>query len=296
MLGYFFAYFFRLFSQKSSKIPVICIGGILAGGVGKTPIVKEIAKKLPNSAVVMRGYGAKSVENVKVKKSDTATQVGDEARMLNNAGLPVFIGKNRLFSIQKAEKDGAAQVIMDDGFQNPSVKKDVSVLVFDENIGVGNGFMLPAGPLREPLHYGIRRADALIIIGNKGAESKIIKIAKKYKKPVFYAKSQAIDIGLVGNVVAFAGIGYPQKFFNSVAGFDQRNVTRLTTVPFPDHHNFSGDELRRLENVVGKRKAMLITTEKDWVRLSKDWQKKVRYVPLETTIEPEFWKWLKEKL
>jgi tetraacyldisaccharide 4'-kinase len=194
-------YFFRLFRQKISKRPVICIGNILAGGVGKTPVVMEIAKRI-HAPVVMRGYG----------RDKKVGDIGDEAKMMQKAGIRVLVG-DRKKNIRALNGEAAAgPIIMDDGFQNPTVKKDISILVFDQGIGLGNGFLLPAGPLREP-RSAVRRADAVIIIRGQKKNPKF-DIPKGI--PVFYAFARTIMPETSGKIVAFAGIGYPQKFFNAV--------------------------------------------------------------------------------
>ncbi|MCL1785914.1 MAG: tetraacyldisaccharide 4'-kinase [Alphaproteobacteria bacterium] len=262
----------RHFGQKKPKTPVICVGGLLAGGTGKTPIVREIAKRLSGSVVVMRGYKG-----------------GDEAKMLLSSGIPVITGADRKKSIDAAEKAGRKHIIMDDGFQNPTVKKYKSILVFDGKIGVGNGFMLPAGPLREPVRAGIRRADAVIIIGDRNQG--ISEIAKRYKKPVFSAKNRAVNPGISSNVFAFAGIGYPQKFFTSVGGMAGMEIVGAES--FPDHHMYSARDMEKIIRNAGDLGAdYIVTTEKDWVRLSPEYQERIDFIPLETTIEDGFWKWL----
>lgn len=266
-------YVFRLFYQKTSKRPVICIGNILAGGVGKTPIVAEIAKFL-KSPVIMRGY----------KKDKNSDDIGDEAKMLQKAGINVYVGsrdKNiKLLNIQKSK----TPIVMDDGFQNSTIKKDLSVLVFDENIGFGNGLLLPAGPLREP-RSAVKRSDAVIII--KSNTDKKLNLGG-YHGPVFYATNKTI-IPTKKKFIAFAGIGYPQKFFNSLG------TKPIETIGFPDHYQYKKSDLQKLYYLAKKSNAELITTEKDWVRLSSDDQKKIKFAKLETTIEPVFWNWLKEK-
>lgn len=264
-----FVFIFRHFWQKDSKIPVICVGGLLAGGVGKTPIVQEIAKKI-NTAIVMRGYRG-----------------GDEAKMLKRSGLSVITGSNRIQSIKKAKKSGFKLVVMDDGFQNPTIKKDVSILVFNSEIGIGNGFVLPAGPLREPL-YTINRADAIIITGKNPSILK--RKFEKYNKPIFFAKNKTIIPKEVRKFIAFAGIGYPQKFFNSLS------ISPIKTFSFPDHYNYTNNDVKKLLLLAEKNKAKLLTTEKDWVRLSSNVRKQIYFAQLETIISPEFYFWLEQKL
>jgi len=273
----------------------------MAGGVGKTPIVREIAGFLENSAVIMRGYGARrraQSSEFRVQSSDSAVMVGDEAKMLSDSGIPVFVGKDRPASIKMAEKAGFSYIIMDDGFQNPTVKKDVSILVFDEKIGIGNGFMLPAGPLREPLCLGSERADAIIIISEKdvlGAKNQKSEIINhKSKTPVFLAKKHTVNPGLSGKVVAFSGIGYPQKFFDSVR--EMNKVRMVETVSFPDHYEYGADDFEKLFSLAEKHGAELVCTEKDWVKFPENIKNKIKYAPLVVEIEPKFYDWLEENL
>ncbi|HNY25147.1 MAG TPA: tetraacyldisaccharide 4'-kinase [Alphaproteobacteria bacterium] len=266
-------YFYRLFWQKASKRPVICIGNILAGGVGKTPIVMEVAKFL-NAPVVMRGY----------KKNNKNLQSGDEAKMLQKAGIDVYVGSRKKNIVLLNKQKSKTPIVMDDGFQNPTIKKDLSIIVFDENIGVGNGFVLPAGPLREPI-FAIKRADAVIII--KSVKQKLKH--KFYGKPVFYATNKTILPKVKNKIIAFAGIGYPQKFFDSLS--PRAEIVKK----FPDHYNYKKSDLDKLFSLARKENADLVTTEKDWVRLPSDIQKKIKVAKLETTIEPAFWAWLKGK-
>ncbi len=265
----YLVYFYRLFRQKSSKTPVICIGGLLAGGVGKTPIVREIAKKT-GSAVVLRGYKG-----------------GDEARMLSGSGLSVFVGADRLQSIKSAEKAGFASIVMDDGFQNPSIKKDISILVFDGKIGVGNSFILPAGPLRQPL-CAVRRADAIIIIGNKN--QLIARDLKKFGVPIFYAENKTILPVKIRKFIAFAGIGYPEKFFDGLS------VKPIKTLSFPDHYEYTASDIKKLLAIADAEKSGLLTTEKDWVRLPVAVRRKIKFAALETTISDEFYSWLEKQM
>ncbi|MDR1361140.1 MAG: tetraacyldisaccharide 4'-kinase [Rickettsiales bacterium] len=303
---YFFisrlVYFIRLRNQTVSRVPVICIGNIFAGGVGKTPIVREVAKRFC-APVVMRGYGAKrQSREYRVESRDNVEFIGDEARMLSNVGLKVFTG-NRKKNIESINNSllstlysaiAPRAIVMDDGFQNPTIKKDISVLVFDEKLGLGNGFVLPAGPLREPVS-AMRRADAVVIIKGKGqkAKGKIERIAKKYNKPVFYAKNETkLPSALcLLPFVAFAGIGYPRKFFDALP---QKNLARA--IPFPDHYQYNSADLDLLFEIAKSENARLLTTEKDWVRLPPAAQKKIAVAKLETVIDQKFFNWLEGKL
>ena len=269
-------YFFRARRPYQSRRGVICVGNILAGGVGKTPIVRSIATYL-DAPVVMRGY----------KKTAKTGNIGDEALMLSRAGLIVHTGDRKsnvvLLDKQKSEK---TPIVMDDGLQNPTVKKDISILVFDEGIGYGNGFLLPAGPLREPKSHAAH-ADAIIIIRSKTPRKNFTVPAGI---PVFYANTQTVS-PYDENVplVAFSGIGYPKKFFKCLS-----NV--VATRAFPDHYQYTDADIEKLISLAEKKKAKLITTEKDWVRLPENVRDKIKYARLETVIDNLFWDWLGEKI
>ena len=196
--------------------PIVCFGNILSGGVGKTPIVRNVAKFF-DAPVVMRGY----------KKSKKTADIGDEAKMLSGDGIQVHTGNRKSNLVLLNKQKSNTPIIMDDGFQNPGIKKDISVLVFDDGIGFGNSFLLPAGPLREK-KAEIRRADAIIVIKKK-------KIAKNFSlptsMPIFYATNKEVcPYNKNTDVVAFAGIGYPQKFFDNIP------CKIVKKISFPDHN------------------------------------------------------------
>ncbi|MDR2685976.1 MAG: tetraacyldisaccharide 4'-kinase [Rickettsiales bacterium] len=269
----------RLFRAKSAKKPVICIGNILAGGVGKTPIVMEVAGRLKNSAVLTRGYGGKKTG--RVLPIDTAREVGDEARMMAEH-FDVFVGAKRQDNLPLMETYD--YIIMDDGFQNPIVKKDVSILVFDGVVGIGNGFVLPAGPLRETLRSGLKRADAAIIIGEDETG-----LRDKISIPVFSAERVFEPAEFGKKIVAFSGLGYPEKFFASLEELSERAIKRL---PFPDHHNWTKRELKKIFAMPGE----IWTTEKDAARLPGWALEKVKILKMKAVIEEGFYKWLASKI
>ena len=269
---------FRLRARQplKSRRKIICVGNILAGGVGKTPIVRQIAEFL-DAPVVMRGY----------KKSQKTGGVGDEAMMLSRYGLIVHTGNRKSNIILLNKQDSNTPIVMDDGFQNPSIEKDISIIVVDESFGFGNGFLLPAGPKREKLS-AISRADAIIVMQYKDAKKKEFKLPDGI--PVFYAKNTTVSpYGDNVRVVAFAGIGYPQKFFNRL-----KNVVKK--VSFADHYQYTDVDIKKLLGLAKKYNAKLLTTEKDWVRLPENVRDEIKYAKLETVIEKKFFVWLKEKL
>ncbi len=269
-------YFFRRLRSYKSRRPVICIGNILAGGVGKTPIVRAIAMRL-DAPVVMRGY----------KKSAHTGNAGDEATMLSRDGLQVHTGnrKSNIILLDR-QQNVKTPIVMDDGFQNPVIKKDISVLVFDEGLGYGNGFLIPAGPMREP-RRAINRADAIIVVKSNRPRKKFVLPSAV---PVFYAQPKTFNpYDEDERLFAFAGIGYPRKFFNSL-----KNV--VGTKIFADHYQYTNQDLERLFAMAAKKKAQLITTEKDWVRLPECVRDKIKYARLDMTIDERFFDWLGDKL
>jgi tetraacyldisaccharide 4'-kinase len=268
-------FLFRKKTPLVSRRPVICVGNILAGGVGKTPIVRAIANRF-DAPIVMRGY----------KKSAKTANVGDEATMLARAGLIVHVGNRRANISLLNNQDDDTPIVMDDGLQNPTINKDIKLVVFDQGLGFGNGFLLPAGPLRQPKRV-LKNADAIIVIKNKNAK-KNLKLPDGV--PVFYATNQTVSpYDEDEKLVAFAGIGYPKKFFDSL-----QNVVAKRS--FPDHYQYSAADIENLFMLADKKGAKLITTEKDWVRLPIEIRDKIKYARLDTVIENRFYDWLKEKI
>ena len=217
--------------------------------------------------------------------------------MLAASGLSVYVGNRRqnIDAINYGESKIPA-IILDDGFQNPGIKKDISLIIFDEDIGVGNGMLLPSGPLRETLWSGIGRTNAVLINqGDFGKSSvRILKMAKRRKKPVFFIKKEMDTAGLFGKYVAFAGIGYPDKFFDALRGVISMRI--VEKVPFPDHHYYTKGDILTLFRLSKKYGARLVCTEKDWVKLPRNIQSKVKYVPLKVALQPNFYLWLEKKL
>ena len=267
---------FRKLHVYKSRRPIVCFGNILSGGVGKTPMVREVAKFF-DAPVVMRGY----------KKSAETGDVGDEAKMLSNDGILVHVGDRKSNLILLNKQKSNTPIIMDDGFQNSGINKDISILVFDEAIGFGNGFLLPAGPLREG-KSAMKRADAIILIKRKNVARNF---ALPTDIPIFTAKnSESCPFDKKTNVIAFAGIGYPKKFFDNIP------CKVVEKISFPDHYQYSDEDVNSLIKKSKKKNAVLLTTEKDWVRLP-DWAKKqIKFSALNTEIEKSFYDWIKGKV
>lgn len=269
------------------SVPVICVGNATAGGAGKTPFViyllKYFQERNVSVACVSKGYGGKLTSSIQVDPSvHDAYLVGDEPLLLAKIA-PTFIGKNRKRTLQLAEGSGADLIIMDDGYQNPTVSKDFHFLVVDGTHGIGNGLLLPAGPLRETFDSAIAKAHAVIIMGEKNR--KIEEKIQSHGTHYFYAHYQtSTPPSKNQSLVAFSGIANPDKFFNFLRSF---GATLQLTRPFPDHYMFSHHDLQSLLIQARSCKAKLITTEKDWIRLPEHWQKDIDYCPITLGWEDE---------
>ncbi|UFX46780.1 tetraacyldisaccharide 4'-kinase [Bradyrhizobium sp. 41S5] len=259
-------------SGIDAGIPVICVGNYHVGGAGKTPTVLALAKLLRDlderPVVLSRGYGGRLAGPVKVDRDrHTAADVGDEPLMMA-ATLPVVVSRDRAAGLALARAQDASLILMDDGFQNPGVIKDTCLIVIDGTRGVGNGRVIPAGPLRAPLSPQLERTDALIVVGEGSAAQKIAADLASRGKPVLSAHLRPDEASLSAlrgrRVLAFAGIGDPTRFFNSLraSGVD---VVRNTA--FPDHHAFTKDEIAQLVADARGDALTLVTTEKDLARL-----------------------------
>lgn len=257
----------RIKTQKVS-VPVICVGNLVMGGAGKTPTVLalvDVLKKMGHFPhILSRGYGAVIKDSILVDaKKHTYLQVGDEALLLAEKA-PTWAGQDRVLSAKLAISHGASVIIMDDGLQNNSLHKDLSLLVVDTLQGFGNGRVFPAGPLRESPHRGIRKSSMTIAIGNGDLPKGIPKATRAYMR--------AVDEVYPRAVIAFAGLGYPEKFNQTLQdyGFEVKRF-----IPFPDHHPYTIPELERLLKMAARRKIDLITTAKDFLRIPERFKKKV---------------------
>jgi tetraacyldisaccharide 4'-kinase len=261
----------RRLAQPGARvsIPVICIGNPTVGGAGKTPAAIAVAKLLiaagERPVFLTRGYGGRLAGPVVVEPAHTAVQVGDEPLLLARVA-PTIVAENRVAGAGLAKERGASVIVMDDGFQNPALAKDLSVLVVDGKRGIGNGRVLPAGPLRAPLAPQLARAQAVLIVGEGGLSFDVPR-----SLPVFHATLEpdsAAVAALSGKkALAFAGIGDPEKFFGTLAvcGIDAPERRG-----FGDHHAYTAKEARALLADARRGKLMLLTTEKDMARMQAD--------------------------
>lgn len=270
---------------SQSDIPIICVGNIVAGGAGKTPLVIYLARHFQavglNVVCLSKGYGGQITMPVRVDLSiHDAYLVGDEALLLAKIA-PTYIGIDRKAVIIEASKEKPDLLIMDDGFQNPTFYKDFHFLVLSGYSAIGNGFQLPAGPLRETLSSALKRADAVMVIGDD--ESKIMSRLQKTDKPIFQGKYVPLNsVELVRPWVAFSGIGQPEKFFQFLKGHGAHVKMEYA---FPDHYVFHHQDLQKLLLTAKQCNAKLITTEKDWVRLPNHWKRDIQYCPIELKVE-----------
>jgi tetraacyldisaccharide 4'-kinase len=254
-----------------AKIPVICVGNPTVGGAGKTPTAIAIARLLVAAGekpmFLTRGYGGRLAGPVMVDPAHTAIQVGDEPLLLARVA-PTVVAQERVSGARLAADSGAGVIVMDDGFQNPSLIKDLSFLVVDAR-GTGNGRVIPAGPLRAPLEPQLDRASALLIVG--ATDSAIEAAARARGLPVFHGQLEpepgAVAALRARKVLAFAGIGDPEKFFATLAACGIDAPVRRS---FPDHHRYSAKEARALVREADRGNLELLTTEKDAARLKGD--------------------------
>jgi len=247
---------------RHAPAPVICIGNLTVGGAGKTPIARAIRARLGETAhLLSRGYGGRAIGPLRVTGDMDAREVGDEP-LLHAMDGPAWVSRDRLAGALAACNAGAHAIVMDDGFQNPALGKDLSLIVIDPGFGVGNGAVFPAGPLRERLADGLARADAIVFAHawKAAAEEPLQDWLSDFTKPILHATVEPVGEAPVGKLVAFAGLARPEKFFDTLAAL---GAELEEAAPYPDHHPFSDDDLAFLARLAEERGATLITTEKD---------------------------------
>jgi tetraacyldisaccharide 4'-kinase len=245
-----------------ARLPVLCIGNLTAGGSGKTPVALAVAQMLraqgKEPLFLTRGYGGKEAGPALVKPHHSARLMGDEALLLARTA-PTIVSRDRAIGAAFAAGQRADVIVMDDGHQNFALAKDMSLVVVDGAGGFGNGLVLPAGPLREPVKQGLARADAVVVMGDGNPD------LAGFQGPVLRAWLEPLPHDFAGRkVFAFAGIGRPQKFFDTLAA---TGALLQGAESFADHYYYRPDDLAGLKARAQSMGALLVTTEKDLVRI-----------------------------
>ena len=278
-------------------MPVICLGNLTVGGAGKTPAALAVAHLLlaahQRPFFLSRGYGGRLAGPLRVSPTlHRATDVGDEPLLLTRLA-PTIVARDRVAGAKLAQFAGATVIVMDDGFQNPSLHKDLAILVVDGRRGIGNGRIVPAGPLRAPLGSQLDRAQALVLVGAADGAAMIADAASQRGLAIFQGRLEPEPnvVAAIGRrqVLAFAGIGDPTKFF---ATLSEAGIDVAVRSSFPDHHRYTVAEAKDLVARADAAGLMLLTTEKDLVRLSGDPQlgplaARANALPVRLVIEEE---------
>ncbi len=275
-------------------MPVICVGNLTVGGAGKTPVVRELLRRLSARGVaahgLSRGYGGTLAGPVRVDpERHSAAEVGDEPLMLA-VDAPFWVSRDRVAGAQAAVADGARVVVMDDGHQNPSLKKALSLVVVDGETRdgewpLGDGRVVPAGPLREPLAAGLARADAVILMLPSDLEAPDPDLVAVFGAlPVLVARLAPVDAPPPGPQLGFAGIGKPWKVERSLKA---AGCELVDFASFPDHAAYDEATLNTLAATAAHHGAGLVTTEKDWARLPAAWRARITAWPVKARFEDE---------
>ena len=268
--------------KKKYKIKTICVGNIYIGGTGKTSLCIEINKILKNK-----------FKTVFIKKR-YLDQL-DERKMLQTHGK-LISEENRGMSLDKAEAKKFNLAILDDGLQDKKIDYDISIACFNSSYGIGNGYLLPAGPLREKLEI-LKKYSAIFVIGER-KNTKLLSVLKKFNNKIFYSNYVPINMKNFNrkkSYLYFCGIGNPEEFENTLNKYKFKISKKFI---FPDHHNYTNEDLEKIKRIALKEKLEIITTEKDYKRLTNKNKKSIKFLKVELKIEnlKKFKNFLKEKI
>jgi len=274
--------------EYDSGVPVICVGNATLGGTGKTPVTIYILKSLRrlglNAVGLTRGYGGQEKGPILLNDKHTSIDVGDEPLLLAEHA-PVWVSAGRDDGAKAAVSNGASIIIMDDGHQNQLLKKSLSLLVVDAEIGFGNGKIFPAGPLRENLNESLKRSDAIILMKpNKDYKPDSFLLRQLRDKVLIHAYLKPTSILPKGKLYAFSGIGRPNKFFDSLRNYGGNIIEAIS---YSNHYQYKDIDIENLFVLASEYGASLITTEKDYVRLPKGYRKGVHKWPVSVHFEDE---------
>jgi tetraacyldisaccharide 4'-kinase len=283
---------------QSVRSMVICVGNTVVGGAGKTPFALALGKKIKymglKIAYITSGYNSRAAKSDMAilvnRKFHKATDVGDESLLLASVA-PTYVHTNRYLAASAAEADGARVIIMDDGLQNNTLRKNYTFLILDDTYKLGNGYPIPAGPLREPYRKACARADAVVLVTNEqkpqkasaklNLKNRIIRTKGRQLKSDFSATLTTNKTAIQGlKYFAFCGIAVPQKFFDTLKRADF-NVAK--TKVFDDHYEYSEADIEKL--IVSAKNMQLITTEKDIIKIPKKYHNQIDYLPIELTFD-----------
>lgn len=275
-----------LSKSENTELPIICIGNIVVGGAGKTPVALKIGKMLIKAGYkphfITKGYSGIIKKSTLVETWHSPISVGDESILLSEVA-PTWIGQNRTNSARLAMKKGSDCLIMDDGFQNPTIQKDFSIIVINAEQEFGNKRVMPSGPLRESIKRGLSRTNLVIVTGNASSElKKVIPDNIPIIEAKFVINKNQILKGQ--KITAFAGLAYPEKFFKSVEEQGGKIVKKIT---YPDHHIYDENDLLNLAEIANKTQSILLSTKKDHVRLPKSYHSLVNTLEGEIVFENE---------
>tara|TARA_B100000902_G_C27155328_1_gene835846 strand:+ start:17 stop:976 length:960 start_codon:yes stop_codon:yes gene_type:complete len=269
----------KLTKIQKADIPVIAVGSAIIGGSGKTPSVlflcKELMKMGYNPHIISRGYGGTSSEIIKVNPDMNYTLVGDEALMMSNY-YPTWVSKNKFQAFREAKKDGADILVLDDALQSFNIHKDLSIYVYDSIQSFGNRLLVPSGPLRETIKKVIKKSQIFFLINTNTCED----LNQRHFKQVLNYKISINQEIKEKKLIAFAGLGFNKKFFEQL---QNENLNLVQLKDFPDHHQYTIDDMFMLLDEANKHDAFLITTEKDHTRIPSEFKSSVGIIYGEIT-------------